>query len=326
LLARATAPRDAPPRSLPRRVAAGFFACAAPDLDFVIGFVGPVEYLLWHRGVTHSLVLLPAWAMVFSWILAKLLREPGGWRALYGVTALALAVHIAGDLITSFGTMIFEPLSDWRAALGTTFIIDLWFSGIIVAGLLSSAVFRRSRLPAVAATVVLCGYVGFQYVQRQHALDFGSEYAKSRGLSTAQITAQPRPASPFNWTVFVSDDEAHRFAHVNLVRKEPRRYQPGDGFVARIDSPYMPLEQAIWVTRTRYGATDSALIREAWSSEPLAFFRWFAELPAFDGMSAGSTCAWFVDLRFLTPGREGMPFRYGACRDRPGSPWRLAIS
>lgn len=114
-------------------MAAGFLACAAPDLDFVISFLGPVEYLLNHRGVTHSILLLPAWALLYSWVLSKLLRDPGGWRALYGVTALALAAHIVGDLITSFGTIVLAPLSDWRAAIGTTFIIDLWFSGIIVA-------------------------------------------------------------------------------------------------------------------------------------------------------------------------------------------------
>src|ERR1700741_3553277 len=228
LLARATAPRAAPPRSLPRRVAAGFFACAAPDLDFVIGFVGPVEYLLSHRGVTHSLILLPAWALLYSWILAKVLREPGGWRALYGVTALALLAHIVGDLITSFGTMILAPFSDWRAALGTTFIIDLWFSGIIVGGLALSAWFYRSRVPALAASIVLAGYVGFQYVQKQRALELGNEYAKSLKLEEAKTTVHPRPVSPFNGTVFVSDEETHRFAHVNLVRKEPRRYQPGD--------------------------------------------------------------------------------------------------
>jgi inner membrane protein len=326
LLARATAPKDAPPRSVPRRVAAGFFACAAPDLDFVIGFVGPVEYLLTHRGVTHSFVLLPAWALILSWILAKLLREPGGWRALYGVAALALLTHIVGDLITSFGTMILAPLSDWRAAIGTTFIIDLWFSGIILIGLIGSAVFYRSRIPAVAASIALAGYVGFQYVQRERALDLGKEYAKSIGLRDARIAVHPRPVSPFNWTVFVSDDETHRFAHVNLVREEPRRYQPGEGFIARIDSPYLPVEQAIWVTRPRYGHTDVSVIKEAWNSEALSFFRWFADMPAFDGVSEGSTCIWFTDLRFLTPGRETMPFRYRVCRDRPGSPWRLAIS
>ena len=97
---------------------------------------------------------------------------------------------------------------------------------------------------------MLAGYVGFQYVQKQNALGVRRRTTRrSRACADARITAHPRPVSPFNWTVFVSDDEAHRFAHVNLVRKEPRRYQPGDGFIARIDSPYMPLEQAIWVTR-----------------------------------------------------------------------------
>ena len=322
LVARATASKHAPPRSTPRRVAAGFFACAAPDLDFVIGFVGPVEYLLSHRGVTHSIILLPLWALILSWVLAKLLREPAGWRALYGVCALALIVHIVGDLITSYGTMIFAPFSDWRAALGTTFIIDLWFSGIILAGLVFSAVFFRSRIPAIAASVVLAGYVGFQFVQKREALELGQQYVQAKGLSGARIVAHPRPVSPFNWTVFVSDEEAHRFAHVNLVRREPRRYAPGDGFMARIDSPYMPAQQAIWVTRSRYGEADRELIREAWNSEALAFFRWFADVPAFDGVSDGSTCIWFADLRFLTPGREWLPFRFGACREDANAPWR----
>src|SRR5512134_1944976 len=100
LLARATAPQDAPPRSIPRRVAAGFLACAAPDLDFVVAFAGPLEYLAYHRGVTHSIVMLPFWALVLSWLLAKILREPRGWKALYGVTAIALGTHIVGDVIT----------------------------------------------------------------------------------------------------------------------------------------------------------------------------------------------------------------------------------
>jgi inner membrane protein len=323
LLARATAPRNAPPRSLPRRIAAGFFACAAPDLDFVVGFAGPVEYLVQHRGVTHSLLLLPLWALLYSWLLAKILREPGGWRALYGVTLMALAAHVAGDVITSFGTIVFAPFSDFRAGLGTTFIIDLWFSGIILAGLLGS-VFVRNRIPAVAASAVLAGYVGFQYVQKQEALDLGRAYARSLGLREARVTAHPRPVSPFNWSVFVSDEDAHRYAHVNLVRREARTYRPGEGFIARIDSPYLPKEQAVWVSRSRYGETAQAkaLVREAWESPSLAFFRWFADLPAFDGLTEGSSCAWFADLRFLTPGRDVLPFQFGACRDAPGGRWR----
>jgi inner membrane protein len=324
LLARVMGPKDAPPGALPRRVAAGFFACAAPDLDFVVVFVGPVEYLANHRGVTHSLVLLPLWALVVSWVLAKVLREPRGWRALYGVTALGLALHIAGDVITSYGTMILAPFSDWRAQIGTTFIIDLWFSGIIVAGLIVSTVLYRSRWPAVAASAVLFAYVGFQYLQKEKAIEFGALHARSLGLGGATVNVQPRPVSPFNWTVFVSDAEAHRFAHVNLNRIEPRSYRPGDGFIAMLDSVYEPLSAAHWEMRTRYGeGAKKTLAQEAWNSPAMAVYRWFAELPAFDGMSTGSTCVWFIDLRFYTPGRATQPFRYGACRDAPEASWRL---
>jgi inner membrane protein len=318
LLARATAGRTLPARSMPRYIAAGFLACAAPDLDFVISFFGPEAYIANHRGVTHSLILLPLWALALSWVLAKILREPGGWRAFYAIAAFGLVAHVAGDLITSYGTMILAPFSDWRAGIGTTFIVDLWFSGIIVAGLLVSSFLYRSRMPAWIALGVLAAYVGFQYVQREKALEFAAAHA----WSGAKIDAHPRPVSPFNWTVFVSDERLHHLAHINLIRTEARRYQPGDGFIARIDSPYMPLDKAIWVPRTRYGAVDAGSAGEAWGSDAMRVFRWFAAEPAFDGQTEGGKCYWFVDLRFLTPGRDAMPFQFGACRDSPAAPWR----
>jgi inner membrane protein len=322
LIARATAPVGEP-RHTPRRVAAGFFACAAPDLDFVIGYLGPVEYLLYHRGPTHSLLLAPLWALPLAWLLAKLLRHPGGWRALYGVCLLALCGHIAGDWITSFGTMFLSPLSNWRAGLGTTFIIDLWFTGIIVAGLAASAFLYRTRVPAVAAAAVLVGYVGWQWTLKQEALQFGERHAAALGLREARVQAYPRPVSPFNWTVFVSDPERHLLSHVNLRRDAVKEFRAGDGFVAMLDAPYRPLAQARWEAHARFGeGPQAALAREAFASPALAFFRWFAETPAYDGASTGSECAWYRDLRFVNPGRDWVPFRFGACREGPGAPWR----
>ena len=274
LLARATAPQDAPPRSIPRRVAAGFFAAAAPDLDFILALVSPVLYLEQHRGPTHSFVLLPFWALVLSWALAKILREPdgktAGWRALYGVPALGLAAHILGDLITSFGTIVFAPFSDARYAWGTTFIIDLWFSGIILAGLAASIAWRRSRAPAIAATAVLIAYVGFQALLKEQALEYARAYAARHALAQAETTAYPRAVSPFNWTVYVSDELSHRYAHVNLVRREP--LPPAHDFVGRMDAAFQPLALAQWETRPRYGASaaEQSLARSAWESPALS--------------------------------------------------------
>jgi inner membrane protein len=172
-------------------------------------------------------------------------------------------------------------------------------------------------MPSIAFLAVLAGYVGFQFLQRERALEYAQRYAVQAGMPNARISAHPRPVTPFNWTVFVSDDNAHRFAHINLQREEAKPFRPGDGFFAKLDAPYLPLNQAIWVARARYGETRQALHREAWNSPPLAFFRWFAEEPAFDGETTvgNADCSWFVDLRFDTPGREWMPFRFGACRE-----------
>jgi inner membrane protein len=179
-------------------------------------------------------------------------------------------------------------------------------------------------VPAAAALAILAGYVGFQFLQKEKAAEFGERYAREHGIRGATVNVQPRPVSPFNWTVFVSDAEVHRFADVNLVRETPPVYREGDGYIARLDSVYQPLAQARWETRSRFGeGAQAAIAREAWNSDAMAVYRWFAELPAYDGASAGSTCVWFVDLRFTLEGRPTRPFRYGACRAAPGSPWVL---
>ena len=185
-----------------------------------------------------------------------------------------------------------------------------------------SMVWRNTRLPSVTATAELVAYVAVQALLKEHALDFAREYAQSQGLSRVEITAIPRAVSPFNWTVYVSDELAHRYAHVNLVRKEP--LPAAHDFVSRMDAAFLPLALARWDTRPRYGwsAAEQQLARAAWESPALGFMRWFAEKPAFDGLTEGASCAWFLDLRFVNPGRDWVPFQYGACRDNAAAPWR----
>ena len=142
LLARATEPGDPRPDQLPRRTRmwVGFWAAAFPDSDFVARFIDPLTYLTTHRGITHSVVMLPLWAAGLALLFMLIVRGKYSWRAFVGVCALGIGVHIAGDVITAFGTMIFAPLSYWRAQIPTTFIIDPYFTAIIAGGLVASSV------------------------------------------------------------------------------------------------------------------------------------------------------------------------------------------
>ena len=99
--------------------------------------------------MTHSLLLWPFWSLGLGYLAALAFKRKTAWRQYALIVALGILAHIVGDLITNYGTMIWAPLSDARVAWGTTFIIDLWFSGIILAGLVASRIWKRSALPTV---------------------------------------------------------------------------------------------------------------------------------------------------------------------------------
>ena len=162
LIARIVAPSQARPGAPTTRelVMAGTVAAVFPDTDILTTLISPLTYLTLHRGVTHSFLLLPLWAVLLAWLMGLATRKRAAWRSYLLVCALGIGIHILGDWITSFGTMFLAPLSRTRFALGTTFIIDLVFTGIILAGLLASLLWRRSRIPATAALVALCATSG----------------------------------------------------------------------------------------------------------------------------------------------------------------------
>lgn len=306
-------------------VVLGFLAAAFPDVDVLMSHVSPLAYLHHHRGVTHSLLVLPGWALLLGWLWSRLRRRPRAFPLYTFIAGLGVGMHIVGDLVTSFGTMVFAPLTAARYAWGTTFIIDPWLTGLIVAGLAASAMFRASRAPALVALVAVCGYVGYQALQRERAIDFGVAYARSQPLEGAVVSALPRPVSPHNWMVIVATPEAYRYSFVNLRRAAPRAAAADSGFIARLDAPYLPLAMARWQEAPRLGGErERAIAEEAWRDPRFAFFRWFAAYPVLAEVTRGnpSECAWFQDLRFFTPGRGEWPFRYGMCREATDRTWR----
>lgn len=318
LLARATAPE---PRtntpSLRARTWIGFLTAAAPDIDAVMVLLGPVAYLSNHRGETHSLLLMPLWA----WLLALAFSWVGGrryhWKACYGICLMALGIHIVGDLITSYGTRILAPVSDWAPGLNSTFIIDPWFSGILLAGLLLSLSRGAPRAVAGATLAAITAVVLFQYTQYRSAVSLAESFAEERGLKADEMEAYPQPLSWFNWGLAVVSGETYYHTRVNLLADQPRPEFGEDAkWLVRLWADYQPVDHARWTRYRKFGdGTADVLARTVWAQDELAFYRRFAQLPLVYRAenSNDETCVWFYDLRFalaeLTP-----PFRYGMCR------------
>ena len=120
-----------------------------PDSDMFRDFLSSNQMLIltWHRGVTHSLVCMPFFALG----LAALTRWLARWRkwdapsfgALTGVYAIGILSHILLDLVTSFGTMAWSPLQWSRPAWDLIFIIDFTFTALLLCPQLLAWVYRK---------------------------------------------------------------------------------------------------------------------------------------------------------------------------------------
>ena len=103
------------PPKLWQCVVVGAVAGAFPDIDAIAQAFGDIAYLTQHRGITHSLLMLPLWAAAVAWLMTRCFANtrgaPGAWKTFFALAAGGIGIHIAGDWITQFGTMLLQPLS-----------------------------------------------------------------------------------------------------------------------------------------------------------------------------------------------------------------------
>jgi inner membrane protein len=205
-------------RAFSRREAwLGFCAAMFPDADALVSPFSPEFYITQHRGLTHSFVLLPVWAVAIA--LVASIRPPAaagepGSRArrvfharLAFVTGIAVLSHVLMDWITSWGTMFFSPL-DWsRFALDWVFILDAILTGLLLLGLAGMWVvaarrgLARSRAAARAGLLAATAYVFFCGARHAEAGRLLARLAPSP-VSRAAI---PQPGSPDRWLLLADD-------------------------------------------------------------------------------------------------------------------------
>lgn len=319
------AQKSAHPFSNRQRLLAGAVAGAFPDIDYIASWVDPMVYLtLWHRSITHSFVMLPLWALLAGVVLAFLFRQRGEWRYLTLLAGVALVSHIASDLITVYGTQILAPLSIWRASIGTTFIIDPWFTLIVLSGFIAGFSNTSDRLPR-ASLVALLGYLALQGGLKLQALSIGRDHVQREAIPALRVVTLPQPFSPFNWKIIIESNDYYDIGYTSLSGGYPGASE-GTGFWGQVRDTYRVPAEIHWRRQARFGESgeQAEWVEQLWGDRQLDYFRRFAELPVLyridrDGKSI---CVWFTDLRyvlpFLTP-----PFRYGLCRDGPQADWVL---
>lgn len=332
LLARATSAKsekseysDSQTLSLKARLWAGFFAAAFPDSDIVASFFGAMTYLDMHRGITHSVILLPLWAFVLAFLFAKISRNYYHWKAFYFTAFSGIALHIAGDVITAYGTMMLAPLSTMKFAWPVTFIIDFYFSGIILLSIILFIYFKNEgRKIAIFGLVILFIYVMFQALLNHQATAIAQQYVEENKLTDYTVSAMPQPLSPFHWKVVIKSNEKYSITYMNLIGNKIKKAGEEAGMFEKINALYQPVKKLHWMEVKQFGDKDSMLAKKSWNLAIMQSVRNFMLYPSVIQLEVKSdkNCIWFTDHRFILDGVRHSPFVFGAC-ESDDKVWKL---
>jgi membrane-bound metal-dependent hydrolase YbcI (DUF457 family) len=130
-----------------------------PDLDWLFDLAGPIIGFQQHRGVTHAFAGGLGLALLAAAVLYGLSRYRHYWR-LVGALYAGVLLHIWMDYLTSYGTQILLPFDAGRYTADAVFIIDFFYTGIIVVALLSLRMVRLQRYTRYCKGSLLAGLVG----------------------------------------------------------------------------------------------------------------------------------------------------------------------
>jgi membrane-bound metal-dependent hydrolase YbcI (DUF457 family) len=136
----------------PGAIAASVLGSLTPDLDAVLMPFGWDLYLRVHQGGTHSLIGSVACAALTAAVV-RLPTEHGHYARLFLAAWAGAAGHLFLDVISGADVRFFWPFGS-AVALPLFAMADPWLAGVLVLGLVTLALRRRSSARAAAAILI----------------------------------------------------------------------------------------------------------------------------------------------------------------------------
>src|SRR5579884_492609 len=113
-------------RLTPQATAIVILAANAPDIDVLGAIGGPVGYLEYHRGITHSFIAMPVVAIACVALVALISRKRVNWVGAFIAALIAVLSHLLLDYTNGYGIRFLLPFSPAYYRLEWLNVVDLW--------------------------------------------------------------------------------------------------------------------------------------------------------------------------------------------------------
>ncbi len=296
---------------------AGVGFALLPDIDVLVILVDRFSYIRHHRGITHSLLALGLFTLLGAWV-GRRLGGPRWFRPLLALGATVLGSHLLLDVATSYGTQILSPFSRHRFALDWLFIIDPYFTLLLLIGAAGAGfALTRERLLAAVSLGLAGGYFLMCGLYHNQALALGHHLFETREPAVSRVAALPQPFSPRRWHLLGVGPHGVKQSLVQLPRLA---FWEGPGPVNATEisrtphlNPHAPpltyQSPRQLVVNAWRGVNAPAVTLSPDATQILDHFLEFARFPLLfhAGQAGGDWVLKWLDLRFTVPGRS-FPF------------------
>jgi len=168
----------------------------APDLDIVTHVKGRLNYLLKHRGASHSLLALGGIALSLGSIV-HFIFPTSTWLTVVFWTLVGTLSHGLVDLLNSYGAQLLWPFHKKKFTVNMAMLSDPMIFLIFLANLIASLIYPQGNTYfSIAAVLVALVYLFLREMDRYQKKKKLESYFK---VSSEQIKVLPAIYKPFSW-------------------------------------------------------------------------------------------------------------------------------
>jgi inner membrane protein len=223
--------RIGPGRWTPYGTAILLVGANLPDIDVVSAAGGSLNYLHFHRHLTHSLAAMPFVALAALGIVRIFARKSFVWPGAYFAALLAVASHLALDFTNIYGIRLLLPFSSAWQSLDITGVVDLWIlaacllglSAPLIGHLVGSEIASSSLKPKHYGRGWAWFAIGFILVYQVARFNLHSRAMVPLGSQLYQestpirVAALPNAINPLRWRGLVETADSIAVQDVNLA-------------------------------------------------------------------------------------------------------------
>ncbi len=193
----------------------GLVSGVIADADaFIRSSSDPLLALEYHRHFTHSILFIPAGALIAFLLLYPFLRGKMPLRYLYLYCFFGYLLSGFIDACTSYGTYLLWPLSNTRISWNIISIVDPVFTFLLLIGMIAGLKTSNTSYSRLGIGLAGC-YLLYAVFQLNRAEESIHELAERRGHEIEKVVIKPTMGNNLLWrSVYLSEGKFH----IDVVR------------------------------------------------------------------------------------------------------------